>query len=85
MFKEFHYEKEFFLIQLNLAIKIAEASFDIIKDLHSKIYEVIKYDTNKIIKGFEVMRKLSHNDKDKRNYEAEIKKLTNILNKLKNS
>ena len=83
VFKEFHYEKEFFLFQLNLAIKIAETSFGIIKDLHSKIHDGIKCDIDKAIKGYKTMQKLSSNEKDKIKWDDGINEFTNILNKLR--
>ncbi len=68
VFKIFHYEKEFFSVQSDLAIKIAETTIKIINDAHNKVYNEIQNSisiNNKKIKGFDAVNKIS-SSKDKK-------------------
>ncbi len=82
VFKKYHYEKEFFLIESGLSIEIAKTAFENIKDLDNKVIQTIekyKKEIKEAIETLELLAKMEESEKELKDIVAAIKRLENIL------
>lgn len=80
VFREFHYKKEYFLINIDLALKIAIAAFNAVKALHSKVGKVIKNEISIKFEKIDILKTEKENsNKEQSEISMEILNLTDKL------
>jgi len=85
LLRNFHYKKEYFFIEIPLAIQIADKAISLMDTLQKELVDIYKTTLNNyddIIAGFEVLVEISENSKDANPYILRMEEINNNKQKI---